>query len=104
MRPSHCPCLQLLAVVRRVRKFNSDLPALLDEWASSLFREVRAAQAAWLAQLLALPENSCAEACWARSPVLSTPAPRAFPPCLLPPPAAGLPARGGQWRSLQAAV
>ncbi|KAL4420222.1 hypothetical protein ABPG77_011046 [Micractinium sp. CCAP 211/92] len=31
---------QLLAVVRRVRKFNSDLPALLDEWASSLFREL----------------------------------------------------------------
>ncbi|PSC70755.1 putative aarF domain-containing kinase chloroplastic [Micractinium conductrix] len=31
---------QLLAVVRRWRKFNSDLPALLDEWASSLFREL----------------------------------------------------------------
>jgi len=26
--------VQLLAAVRRWRKFNSDLPALLDEWAS----------------------------------------------------------------------
>lgn len=26
--------------MRRWRKFNSDLPALLDEWASSLFREL----------------------------------------------------------------
>lgn len=27
-------------MVRRWRRFNSDLPALLDEWASSLFREL----------------------------------------------------------------
>ncbi|KAL4853347.1 putative aarF domain-containing protein kinase [Chlorella vulgaris] len=31
---------QVLSLVRRWRKFNSDLPALLDEWASSLFREL----------------------------------------------------------------
>lgn len=30
----------LSAVVKRVRKLNSDLPALLDEWAYSLFREL----------------------------------------------------------------
>jgi predicted unusual protein kinase regulating ubiquinone biosynthesis (AarF/ABC1/UbiB family) len=41
--PTHRPtaCLpQLLAFVRKWRKFNSDLPALLDEWAGSLFREL----------------------------------------------------------------
>jgi aarF domain-containing kinase len=26
------------AIIRRVRKLNTDLPALVDEWASSLFR------------------------------------------------------------------
>ncbi|EFN55778.1 hypothetical protein CHLNCDRAFT_57703 [Chlorella variabilis] len=31
---------QLLAALRQWRKVNSDLPALLDEWASSLFREL----------------------------------------------------------------
>ena len=31
--------MQLLAVVRRWRKFNSDLPALLDEWASRCARQ-----------------------------------------------------------------
>lgn len=38
-RPRLCP-LQLLAALRQWRKVNSDLPALLDEWASSLFREL----------------------------------------------------------------
>jgi aarF domain-containing kinase len=32
--------LQLLAALRQWRKVNSDLPGLLDEWASSLFREL----------------------------------------------------------------
>lgn len=55
-RPPCAPCLQLLAVVRRVRKFNSDLPALLDEWASSLFREVRLGpRAVWLLLRLLAP-------------------------------------------------
>jgi len=31
---------QLLAFVRRWRRFNTDLPGLLDEWAASLFREL----------------------------------------------------------------
>lgn len=34
------PRLQLLAFVRRWRRFNTDLPGLLDEWAASLFREL----------------------------------------------------------------
>lgn len=39
--PTHLLWLeQLLAFVRRVRKFNTDLPGLLDEWAASLFREL----------------------------------------------------------------
>lgn len=31
---------RLAGAIRRVRQFNSDLPALLDEWAASLFREL----------------------------------------------------------------
>ncbi|KAK4740897.1 hypothetical protein SAY87_024485 [Trapa incisa] len=30
----------LAGVIRKVRKFNTDLPAVVDEWASSLFREM----------------------------------------------------------------
>lgn len=36
----HYQPLQLLAFVRRWRRFNTDLPGLLDEWAASLFREL----------------------------------------------------------------